>query len=265
MVTLRIVTAGKILYHAVKCGDMLKAAAKTAAGLDLDFDALAGNLADAKFTGNKGKEFDYIVPSPEGDRAVGKLKVRFDTYLATNEPQCWPGDIFPTTIPTCTFRMDKNPTPTRLVGQAVFKFTKEVLRYVIGGVSSAGELKGKKMTEVLSIGPQDPKALTKAIEKNKADGSKVLYDVEKVKLLDQIVVEALPACGAISYLGDESKAADKKRTIKVGDKIDVKVEKLRYTAGDNCDSKEKRYFRYRYVAVMEGQAGKVTQPLKEAS
>ena len=186
MVTLRIVTAGKILYHAVKCGDMLTAAAKTGPNkVDLDFDTLAGNLAASKFTSNKGKEFEYVVPSPDDPgTGVGKLKVRFDTYLATNEPQCWPGDIFPTTIPSCTFRLDKNPTPTRLVGQAVFKFTKEVLRYVIGGVSSAGELKGKKLTEVLSIGPQAPNALAEAIAANKADGEKVLYDVEKVKLLD---------------------------------------------------------------------------------
>ena len=252
MVTLRIVTAGKILYHAVKCGDMLTAAAKTA-GTNLDFDTLAGNLASSTYTSNKGKEFEYIVPSPDQPKiGGGKLKVRFDTYLATNEPQCWPGDIFPTTIPTCTFQLDENPTATRLVGQAVFKFTREVLRYVIGGVSSKGELKGQKLSQPLAIGPQAPNALSEAIAKNKADGEKVLYDVDKVKLLDVITIDALPKCGTISYLSDEGKPADKQRTLKVGDNVDVKAEKLRYTAGDNCDKKVNQHFKYRYVAIMEG-------------
>jgi len=116
-VVLRIVAAGRILYHRARCGDITTGAFDYEATESLLFSGSAEDLET--YEAAAGTAFDYTIPAPtddeEGTGAI--LKFEYGTYIKTQEPICFTGDFFPYLSPSCFLlnhvghEPDSNGTP----------------------------------------------------------------------------------------------------------------------------------------------------------
>ena len=99
-VTLRVLANGKLLHDVRTCGELLEAQ-----GIKWDE---AADVASKAFKDAEKKGFMKLrvkVNKGENNPAGALLKYKVGTYMLSQEPRCWPGDVFPVPVPACEFEM----------------------------------------------------------------------------------------------------------------------------------------------------------------
>ena len=164
------------------------------------------------------KEYTYKIPlDPNWEAAVpydhlGTIKFRYGTYYKTNEPRCFPGDIFPMHLGRCEFHNAPTlPDPVEFPPDWVGYWTR-------GSWGFQGEY--TMMSYGATINLSDRNIHIENIEPPEGSGAGNYVDVmnnENTVEMGRITVTKLPDCGTMEYVTGRFDKED----VLVGESYDI--------------------------------------------